>query len=68
MKKTKFTIWYSDGTGLEQYAFSMGEAVILSMAKRIANGVDHSIDSIENEKGQYYEMVDYMRFEKMVNV
>ena len=68
MKKSKFTIWYSDGTGLVQYACTIFEAVVLSMAKRIKDGNNYSIDSIEDEKGIHYEIVDYMRFEKMPNL
>ena len=65
MKQKKFTIWYSDGQGLEQWAFNMTEAVIKSMAKRINDAKPYDIDSIEDEKGVHFEIVDHLRFEQM---
>jgi hypothetical protein len=64
----KFTIWYSDGIGFEEYGETIEQAVIKSMAKRINNGEEFSIDYVEHQNGINYELVDFMRFEKLENI
>lgn len=62
MRHSSFTIWFTDGTELEESAFIMRDAVILALAKRIADGKNDSIKSIQNEEGDHYEIAENMKF------
>lgn len=62
MKQKKFNVWFSDGTGIEQYAMGMKQAYILACAKRINDAKSIELDSIEDEEGKHWSLMANLVF------